>query len=194
MNFKHIRRPPLSRSRLRPGHDKSPPIYRFWGRQIWWLFHDIGISTDTDPDIYLQLSNLTTTHDPSTDYCVYLNVHNSFGHTILHLPTDDLLDIMFPCLEDGYLYLSACITRRRIMPLLARKRTYKKNHFHHLLTHSSPTLLIPPSVTILHTPLSFNPSLRTQVEAKRIPLLVIKSWKRPFDNERPKSKPRQGVG
>ena len=189
MKLKHIRRPSLSRSRLRPGHGKSPPIYRFWGRQIWWLFHDIGISTD-NPDLYLQLSNLTTTHDPSTDYCVYLNDHNSFGHTILHLFTDDLLDITFQCLEGGFLYLSACITRSRIMPLLARKRTYKKNHFHHLFTQSLPTL---PASVIIHTPLSFY--LRSRiVEAKRIPLLVTKSWKRPFDNERPKSKPRQGVG
>jgi hypothetical protein len=138
------------------------------------------------------LSNLTTTHDPSTDYCVYINDHNSFGHTILNLPTDDLLDLMFPCLEDGYLYLSAYITRSRIMPLLARKRKFKKNHFHHLQpTQSSSTLLSPTSI---HTPLIFTARLRIQVEAKRIPLLVIKPWKRPFDNERPKSKPRQGVG
>ena len=194
MNTKHVRRSSLARSRPRPGQWKSPPIYRFWGREIWWLFQHLGATGDYDPDLNLRLSNCTTTHDPSTDYCVFLNDHNSFGKTILHLLSNELLYITFNCLDDGYLYLSACITRPRIMPLLARKRTYKKNRFHHLFTHSLPTLLIPASVTILHTPLSFNPSLRTQVEAKRIPLLLIKSWKRPFDNERPKSKPRQGVG
>ena len=172
-----------------PVRGKTSRIRYVWGMEIWRYFIHNGIRFENAPDIYPVLYALTSTHNPSYDYRACFNPFTSFGRTILHQNPQELLVLILYCLTEKCLYVAACITRARILPILARKRRFKKNHFSHLKIS-----LAPSSIITLITPSIFKPRTRTVNEIKILPWKPIKIRKQPFNTARTESKPREGVG
>jgi len=171
-----------------PVRGKTSRLRYVWGMDIWRFFIYHGIRIDA-PNFH-ELYTLSSTHNPSYDFRACFNPFTSFGRAILHHTSYDLRGYFVHCLYERTLYLAACITRVRILPLIARKRRFKKNHFNHLKIS-----LPPPSspITLINSS-TFKPRIRTVNEVKTLLWKTIKIQKLPFNTARTESKPREGVG
>jgi len=119
------------------------------------------------------------------------NPKSRWGKQILALPlTTRVVLIMEGILRNNH-FICASITPKRILPLISRKRTCRKNHFSHLRKIPPP----PPSNPIILpiTPTKFTPQERSIVFIIP-PLPYPKSWMPLPDHDCPRSKPREGVG
>jgi hypothetical protein len=160
----------------------------FTGRILWNYLLGCGLHPEIRPcfEVFFTYEHCLTYDDEFT-----FNPKSYFGRSILSLPLKNRIVLLIECVVNGGLYVHTQVNKKRILPLISRKRTFGKHHFDHLRKPApKPT---PPLITLI-TPSIFKPRVRTVNEIKILPWKPIKIRKQPFNTARTESKPREGVG
>jgi hypothetical protein len=165
---------------------KSSSTRLFTGRILWDYLLACGLQICPLREI-ADVWHTCTAYDPDFTF----NPKSYFGRSILSLPLKNRIVLLIECVVNGGLYVHTQVNKKRILPLISRKRTFGKHHFDHLRKPApKPT---PPLITLI-TPSIFKPRVRTVNEIKILPWKPIKIRKQPFNTARTESKPREGVG
>jgi hypothetical protein len=158
----------------------------FTGRLLWDYLVACGLQIHAVLEI-AQVHHICTVYDPDFTF----NPNSRWGKQILALPLITRVVLIMEEMLRGGLFFHARVTRKRILPLISRKRTCRKHHFDHLCKSQIPPISKPIILPI--TPTKFTPQERSIVFITP-PLPYPKSWMLLPDHDCPRSKPREGVG
>ena len=137
---------------VKKAYGEKWPHWRITCGDMWTYFESI-----LDPsDSLLEWASLHTReyliYQPPP-FCIF-NPSSAFGRAILSFSPQKLFPFLVVSLDDGAFYYYTYPTRKRILPLLPKKRLFKHSHLLHIKSRLLPTHTSPTKPLIHSSPLS----------------------------------------